>query len=170
MEMGLAQVTGTKDATGRTIFFFDPAQQDRSKYSRKSMGRVFWYVIHAALEEESAQQKGVIFITYGKNVKLSQFDRGLAAIIGPSISGSLPIRLAAMHVVYQPIFFNIIFVVIGVFMGEKLRKRVRLHGSKMLPSKLAEFGLTSEILPAALEGIVVLDVPKWLTARRAAGK
>eukprot|EP00545_Synedropsis_sp_CCMP1620_P001290 CAMPEP_0119014096 /NCGR_PEP_ID=MMETSP1176-20130426/9350_1 /TAXON_ID=265551 /ORGANISM="Synedropsis recta cf, Strain CCMP1620" /LENGTH=296 /DNA_ID=CAMNT_0006967235 /DNA_START=30 /DNA_END=920 /DNA_ORIENTATION=+ len=171
LEIGMAQLTNTQDATGRTIFFFDPSKQDKSLYSRKSMGRAFWYVIHAALELESAQQKGVVFVTYGKNTQLSQFDRSLIGIIAPSIRGSLPIRLAAMHVCYPPLFFNIIFSVISIFLGDKLRKRVRMHGGgTKLPSKLAELGLTADLLPTELDGDIMLDVNKWLEKRRTAGK
>ena len=171
LEMGMIQLTGTVDPEGRAIVFFDPSKQDKTQYSRKSMGRAFWYVIHAALESESAQQKGVVFITYGKNVQFSQFDRGIIGIIAPSIRGSLPIRVAAMHVTYQPVFFKVIFSVIAIFLGEKLRKRVRMHGGgNNLPSKLAELGLTEDLLPTELEGGINLDLHKWLEERRAAGK
>ena len=170
LQMGMAQLVGTKDSTGRTIFLFDPAKQDRTLYSRKSMARVFWYVIHAALECDDAQQKGVIFISYAKDVKFSQFDRGLIGILGPSIKGSLPIRLAAMHICYPPTFFNIVFSVISFFLGEKLRKRVRNHGSTNVPDKLAEFGLTADILPVQLDGTVNMDLSKWVVERKTAGK
>eukprot|EP00543_Licmophora_paradoxa_P003859 CAMPEP_0202443828 /NCGR_PEP_ID=MMETSP1360-20130828/2999_1 /ASSEMBLY_ACC=CAM_ASM_000848 /TAXON_ID=515479 /ORGANISM="Licmophora paradoxa, Strain CCMP2313" /LENGTH=205 /DNA_ID=CAMNT_0049059627 /DNA_START=268 /DNA_END=885 /DNA_ORIENTATION=- len=172
LRMGVAQlVVGSTDPDGRPIFFFTPGNQDKTKYTRESMARVFWYIIHASLEDyESAQQKGVIFISYAKDVKFSQFDRGLIGVIAPSINGALPIRLAAMHVCYPPSFFSVIFSVIKIFLGEKLRKRVRNQGSKNVPAKLAEFGLTEDILPEQLSGKIKMDLEKWIEERKAAGK
>ena len=163
---GVICPTGCQDSDGREIVFFDPSRQDREAYTRKSLARVMWYALHTALESESAQQKGVVFVNYAKEVSLSQVDRGLVKLVAPTISGSLPIRLAAMHVCYPPSFFAIIFPIISFFLGPKIRKRVQLHAANVL-EELAAVGLPSESLPTQVGGELELNLDRWIETRMA---
>lgn len=95
LSIGFANfLAGFTDPLGRGIMYFEPAKQDRTKYTRESMTRAVWYMLHAALESVDAQKHGVIFIAYPAGAKLSQFDRGLVKRILPSIQGVLPVRLS----------------------------------------------------------------------------
>ena len=65
-----------------------------------------------------------------------------------------------------------IFPILKLFLGERLRKRIRIHaGSEEAVQKdMDNFGLTKDTLPSDLGGDIVLDHKKWLKERLAAGK
>jgi hypothetical protein len=126
--MGYFQLNLPKDPSGHGIIFVDPSRQDKSKYERESMVRSMWYVMHAALEDEETQKKGLVVIAYPKKVKLSQVDRALTKMNMDSLKGCLPIRIGVFHVCHPPGFFQLVFLVFKMFLGERLRKRFRVHG------------------------------------------
>ena len=87
-------LAGFKDPKGRGIIYIEPGMQDRTKYTRHSMTRAVWYMIHAALESTEAQKHGLIFIAHPAGARLGQFDRGLVKMVLPSIQGVIPARLS----------------------------------------------------------------------------
>ena len=171
--LGFMKVLPDKDPLGRGILFMDPSVQDKTLYERKSMARSVWYVIHAALEEESAQQKGCVVVGYTRNAHLSQVDRGLIKMNIESMNGCLPLRLSAFHVCHPPTFFQlVIFPIVKLFAGERMRKRVKVHAGKdeNVLKKLEKYGLTNDKVPTVLGGTVELDHKNWLAKRKEAGK
>jgi hypothetical protein len=168
LEMGFCKLVGTKDLSGRSIILVDPSCQDRSKYTRESMTRSLWYMIHATLEEdEMTQKRGVIFMIYPHNARLAQFDRTQAKMNIESIKGCLPVRVSAFHICHPPTFFAIVFPIFKLCLGDRMRKRVRVHsGSEQKVLKALEaFGLTKDVLPSDLGGNIVLDHEQWLADR-----
>jgi CRAL/TRIO domain len=173
LEIGFARlVEGTIDPIGRGVMFVDPSKQDKTKYSRESMVRAMWYMIHAALEVESTQRYGLVTLAFPRNAKFSQSDRHLDNMIIDSLKGYLPVRLSAIHICHPPSFLRIIFPIIKMFLGERLRKRVRVHGGSIpyVLNLLADFGLSKEMLPVEIGGDKVLDQEKWLQLRKEGGK
>lgn len=170
--MGYFQLNLPKDPSGHGIIFVDPSRQDKSKYERESMVRSMWYVMHAALEDEETQKKGLVVIAYPKKVKLSQVDRALTKMNMDSLKGCLPIRIGVFHVCHPPGFFQLVFPVFKMFLGERLRKRFRVHGGSdnHVLETLAGFGLTKDHLPSEIGGNIVLDHTDWLVDRKAGGK
>lgn len=173
MGMGFWRLVPAKDRQGRSIVMMDPSRiGDKTLYDRESMARSMWYVIHAALEDETTQKKGIVFIVYPKHAKFANFDRTLVKINSDSAKGCLPIRISVMHVCHPPTFFQIIFLFLKLLMGERLRKRFRLHGGSKehVLDRLAEVGLTKDTLPSEVGGDIILDHTTWLAERKAAGK
>jgi CRAL/TRIO domain len=173
LKIGFARlIEGTFDPIGRGVMLVDPSKLDKTKYSRESMVRAMWYTIHAALEVESTQRYGLVAISFPRNAKFSQFDRELVKMILESLKGYLPVRLSAIHICHPPSFLRIIFPIMKVFLGERLRKRVRVHGGSehQVLSLLADFGLLKEMLPVEIGGDKVVDQEKWLQSRIAEGK
>ena len=150
----------------------DPSVQNKSLYERESMARSVWYVVHAALEAESVQQRGVVFIGYPRNTQLSQMDRALVKINVDSFKGCLPIRLSAMHMCHPPTFFQVIFPFVKMLMGERLRKRLKVHAGQndVVLKKLEKYGLTLDKVPTDIGGAVVLNHTDWLAKRKEMGK
>uniref|UniRef100_A0A7S3L0N6 CRAL-TRIO domain-containing protein n=1 Tax=Amphora coffeiformis TaxID=265554 RepID=A0A7S3L0N6_9STRA len=96
-------LAGCSDPHGRAILYVLPGNQDKTKYTRESMGRAVWYVIHAALEEmPEAQKHGIIFMAHPAGAKLAQFDRAMMKVVLSAIQGTLPVRLSAFHIC-QPV-------------------------------------------------------------------
>uniref|UniRef100_A0A7S1UYX5 CRAL-TRIO domain-containing protein n=1 Tax=Grammatophora oceanica TaxID=210454 RepID=A0A7S1UYX5_9STRA len=172
LRMGFATLVPATDPVGRSILFFDPSKNDRTKYSIESLTRAVWYYMHAALESETAQQKGVVFMIYPQKAKLSQFDRGLANSVMSSLKLCMPVRVSALMICHPPFFFSIVFSVVKVFMGERVRKRVRvMSGSQIsVMEELQVLGLTADRLPTELGGAIELNATKYVDERKAAGK
>lgn len=170
LELGLIRIVPEKsDPGGRLCLFFDPSRQDKTKYSTFSMTRAMWYVIHQALEDETSQKKGLIMVGYAGKVQFSQVDRNLQQHIIGSLRGCIPMRMSAMHMCHPPSFFRLVFPIIKVFMGERLRKRMNLHSgsNEHVLSRLEDkFGLSRDKLPSELGGGIELDHMTWLEQRR----
>jgi hypothetical protein len=171
IRIGIISLMKEKDPEGRSIIFFDVARQDRTKYSRDSLGRVFWYIFHAAIEDENTQRQGVVVLGWPQNAKYSQFDRGLIRIVTTSIKGAIPTRLSALHICQPPMFAAIVIPIIKYFLGEKLRKRISVHSGSQekLLGRLEKFGLSKDKLPADLGGQIVVNRESWVNERLAAG-
>jgi hypothetical protein len=171
LKRGFIRLLPKNAETGhRNVLFADPSLQDKTKYSTQEMARAVWYVIHAALEDEATQCKGIIMIIYPHHVKLGQFNRELSKTIMGSIRGCLPLRLSALHMCHPPAVFQIIFPVIKALMGARLRKRINIHfGSQehVLERLETEFGLHRDKLPTDLGGSTTLDHDKWIEDRLA---
>lgn len=164
-------IPNVKDPVGRAVVFGDPSRLKNPSNNRLSIQRAIWYVIHAALEDDSVQQKGVVMLMYPHNAKFSQIDRKLMKMNTESMKGCIPVRLSAFHICHPPKFFAIIFPLLKLFLGERLRKRIRVHSGsdKKVIEHLNHFGLTKNELPSDLGGDIVLDNSGWLKERKDSG-
>jgi hypothetical protein len=171
ISMQFYSLTGTKDASGRSIVYLQPSKQDKSKYTRESMCRAMWYIVHAALEDEMTQKRGVVNLSFPDNAKLSQLDRSLVKMNLDCIKGCLPVRQSGMHICHPPSFISLVLPLLKLFMGERMRKRIMLHSgsTEKVLKHIAPFGLPKESIPTNLGGAAVVDFAGWLEQRRAAG-
>lgn len=171
LSMAFIQSTEAKDEAGRRIVLGDPSKLDKSKYTRPSMVRAFWYVMHAALEDEMTQKRGIILMLFPHHAHVSQFDRKLVAMNAESMKGALPVRIGAFHICHPPAFFQIVFPVIKFLLGKRLRQRIKVHSGseEHVLERLAHFGLPKESVPSDLGGTVVLDQKTWLVNRKQSG-
>ena len=112
-------LAGKTDPQGRSIMYMEAGRQDKTKYSRESMVRAIWYMLHAAMESETTQKYGIIFMTYPGGVTMSQVDRGLIKILLPSIQGTIPIRLSAFHSCQPPTFVKLVLPFVKLFMSDR---------------------------------------------------
>lgn len=169
---GFVKLVPAKDPSGRSITYFDVSKQDKTKYERKSMTRAMWYVFHAALEDIETQKKGIIILVIPRDSKLSQFDRKLGQLNADSLRGCIPIRMSAAHICHPPTFFSIIYPIIKILMGERLRKRTLVHGGSEahVVQSMATFGLTKDRLPQEFGGDIGPFHDDWLASRRAVHK
>ena len=171
LEMAFVQSTEHTDAEGRRIILGDPSKLDKSKYTRESMVRAFWYTMHAALEDEVTQKRGIILLLFPHHAQYSQFDRKLVATNAESMKGCLPVRVGAFHICQPPTFFTIVFPIIKLLLGKRLRERIKVHtgSEEHVLERLARFGIPVESVPSDLGGAVVLNQKAWLEHRRESG-
>ena len=127
-------------------------------------------MMHAALESETAQQHGIIALVNMKDVSLRQFDKELISKIADSLKGCLPVRLSAIHICHPPVVFAMVFPLIKLLLGPRLRQRIRLYSRRNVLPELEALGLTSGIVPTELGGNAILDHEAWLDQRKRSGK
>lgn len=171
LQAGFARLLpGIREPGGRSIIYADPSRYAPKK-ERLTTVRALWYTMHAALEDEETQKKGVVIIADPRAASLAQTDTKMDQLNVESIRGCIPVRVAAMHLCHMPAFFSLIFPVIKVFLGERLRKRIKLHNGSVahVLERLTDFGLMPSMLPQQLGGEFDLDHERWLQTRRASG-
>lgn len=177
-----------RDPVGRPVLFLDPSRHFPGTYPRESMVRVFWYMIHCALEPPppsdqdcdndnpsvvvaaAAAARGVVFVGYPRNVQLSQFDPKLIQANIGYVKSSLPLRLSGMHVCHPPSFFGVIFPVVQYMLASYLQHlHVHQGSDEQVLDQLSVFGLPKQGLPTELGGDFQLDHSAWLQERRSRG-
>jgi hypothetical protein len=158
---------------GRSYIFIDSSKFDKTAYTHDNVVRSYWYLIMALLEDEEVCKKGAIMINDVRGFSLHQLDIDLAGAFKDALQGAVPGRLSAFHICHPPSFLRIVFPVISVFLGKRLRKRVLIHGGsekRTLRQLRATFGFKKEDLPTQLGGTIKLDLKAWLDKRRVEGK
>jgi hypothetical protein len=161
-----------QDPSGRAIVYFDPSKYDRSKYTVETILPALWYVLHAALETTTAQQRGLIFIGDPGRAKLSQFDRAVSSELISSLRGILPVRLSAFHLVHPPAFARIVLPIVKLFMSERMKKRIVVHTGKegiVLQNLETKYGLTRDMLPTTVGGKYHVQHSVWAQQRTSSG-
>jgi hypothetical protein len=174
----------------RSYVFVNPSKQDKTRYTRESMIRAFWYKIHAILQDDERVQKyGLIIVGYPHHAKFSQFDRLLAKSILSSAQGCLPVRLSAFHVCHPPSFFRIIYGFLQMFLSQRLKQRIHIHYSQhpqqqqsvsslndddnessIVQVLSTRFDIPKSHLPTELGGDLAMDQTAWLENRLLKGK
>lgn len=95
LSMGLCQILPYKDpSSGRRILFMDSSRQDYSIISVKSQARATAYMLTAALEDETTQQKGIIVIFWPARERWDQHNREFISLAVSSLKGALPGKYA----------------------------------------------------------------------------
>jgi len=173
-ELALAfmKILPDTDGTGRVNIFVDPSLLEGHRYTDEAMVRAAWYTLHTALEIESTQQKGIVFIVYLKDTCVRHFDRSLVQLLANSIRGVLPVRVSAIHMFHAPKVFEVMFDVVSLLLGDRLTKRLKMYSGEdtIIHNQLSEFGILSNHLPKELGGVLELDQNKWIAERENDGK
>mmetsp|Transcript_24335 Transcript_24335/g.48534 ORF Transcript_24335/g.48534 Transcript_24335/m.48534 type:complete len:315 (+) Transcript_24335:291-1235(+) len=170
LSIGFLRLMPSNDKTGRSNIFLDPSVIEGRVYDNESMVRAAWYTLHTALEDESTQRKGIVFLVYLKYTYVRHFDRSLVSLLADSIRGVLPVRVSAIHIFHAPYIFEILFDVVSMLLGDRLTKRIKMYSEDddIIRQRLSRFFIKS--LPTELGGDVKLDQEKWISERKEEGK
>lgn len=153
MSIGFLRLLPDTDGTGRCNIFIDPRVLEGKEYKLDRMVRAAWYILHEALENESTQQKGVVFLVYLDGALLRHFDRTLVGQLANSIRGILPVRVSGIHMFYTPYLFEVLYDVVAMLLGDRLKKRIKLYSDDaVIHDKLIDFGIFPSRLPKELGG------------------
>ncbi|XP_053607151.1 retinaldehyde-binding protein 1 [Plodia interpunctella] len=131
----IANVLKTRDHKGRRVLIVSTGSAWDPK--QVTMDRVFrlFYLIHlCALLEPETQVRGSVVIMDFNNMGWAQVmaqSPAAAKRMLTFIQDAMPSRLKEVHVVKQPMIFNVVWNMFKPFVGEKLKKRMYFHGSKM---------------------------------------
>ena len=168
--MGFLYLLPFVDGTGRSLIYMDPSIVEGSEYNAQSMVKAAWYTLHAALENEVTQQKGIVFLVNLETTLPRHFDRRLVQLLASSIRGVLPVRVSAIHIFHAPYLFEVLFDVVSVLLGERITKRIKMYSGENMEEQLKEVGISPNMLPLALGGKVTVDQREWLVERERNGK
>jgi CRAL/TRIO domain len=170
LELGAMHVIRRNKA--RDILYFDPSKLDKTKYSRESARRAFWYFCHALLEDADVQKRGMIILNFNRHFSNSNRDPQFTKMCVSTIKGALPIRMSAIHGCHVPYMYSCAIALVMLFLGERLRKRILLHNGTnehVLTVLEDEYRIAAQHIPTDMGGLLQLNVLAWLEERRADG-
>lgn len=168
LSRGYVQLLPETDTAGRAVVYIDWSSHEPSVgYSEESMHRVFWYMVHVAIEDPNVLQRGVVMLIYPQEARLDQFDHSLWNSIAESCRNSLPVCWRSTHIVHPNRFFSIIHPVFMSTLPKNVQDRVVVHsGTKMkVLANLLRYCLPWDRIPSEIGGCVDLDFEKWLSSR-----
>lgn len=170
LSMGFIILSPERDISGRAIVIVDQSKLERKNYTRNMMLRVVWYVIHAAVEDEEIQRKGIVMLCTPRNAQFDQFDRKLESKVTHSLRDALPVIWVGLHFCHAPAFYELIAPNAKYILGRKMRARTRWHSGsfRSVLETLAEYGINPTSIPSEYGGEWNVD-GKWLEERRAKG-
>lgn len=171
LEAGFVSIASMKERSGRGVIYTQPSISVERMFPHDMALRAIWYVIHAILESETAQQKGVVIIVTGKNYKLANFEKKWVMQCIDTLKGCCPIRISAFKLCHPPAFFNIVWPFLKRCMDSVLRKRVRVYAGSnaQIVSKLKKDGMCSYEIPESIGGDLEFNMCDWIKKRYAAG-
>ncbi|XP_070534837.1 alpha-tocopherol transfer protein-like isoform X2 [Ptychodera flava] len=148
----LQAVLPCSDKDGRRVLVFRPGKWDPYKYPIIDIIKANFLSLEKLLEDEETQVNGVVII-----IDLSGLSFSHATHIGPIFAkkvtsifqNAMPVRIKGVHYVNEPRIFEWLFAIIRPFLKEKLKQRIRIHGSNF--SSLHEF-IPSSSLPSDYGG------------------
>ena len=90
----------------------------------------FYTLNWLTLTYEESQICGVALLTDASNLQLHKFDSSIPRTIFKMLQEVMPVRVKAIYIVNQPIFFSVILHVVRLFIREKVRRRINLVGER----------------------------------------
>ena len=168
LSRGYVQILPETDTAGRTVCYIDWSSHEPSVgYTEESMHRVFWYMMHVAMQDTNILQRGMVVLIYPQEARLDQFDHSLWTSISSSLKYAFPIPWRSTHIVHPNRFFSIIHPVFMSSLPRDVQDRVVVHsGTKMkVLANLLRYCLPWDRIPAEIGGCVDLDFENWLTQR-----
>lgn len=173
LQCGFLHLTNQKDKFGHGIVIVSLSNIPLdTSYDRKSMSRALWYIIHAMVEDEEVQRKGVVVLRAMRQSQASQFDRSLVRMFLPILRKYMPMRIVGIHDLNPPPIYRLFVNVYIFFAGEGARRLIRAHvGSdeQIVETLERDFGIERSKIPEETGGNLRLDHKEWLEERRAAG-
>jgi len=144
------------DKFGRTVIFRDPTGVDFGALAdQNSMNRIYWYVLHLALEKESTQTRGIVYLTNHRPSRLHHFNPRRAKMLILSMRYALPIRLRAVHVIRPHALYMKTLEVVAFLAGRSFRTRSYYHTGNAdheVHMSLEKYGIYPESLPGTIGG------------------
>ena len=125
-------------------------------------------MLHVALEQESAQTRGVVIVCNNRGILPNHFSRKHEKLLWTAIVSCLPIQVRAIHCCYPKSYMDLFLPVLKQIFGRPLRLRHVVHadGSEIEAKySLKQYGFEEESLPSPLLGTYKLDPNAWVMER-----
>lgn len=144
------------DSHGRLVVFVEKSRAKPSLYSRDSLLRVVFYIVHVLNMSSDCVENGIVLLLKQSNIALSEFDRlylkYAAQIAAPAGAAFAKIKCLLIESasnrswsipssMYGPVFFKII--------PKRWRLRANIYSSAL---DLEKFGMNIKDLPKCIGG------------------
>lgn len=155
LQSGMMNVLPTRFEDGSKPICVYPGNWDSSTVPFVDNFRATLLILDKLVEDEETQVHGFSVIydfsdaTFMSMVKVAQSELITKGVLVELLQDSFPARFKGVHLLHQPWYINIVLSVIRPFMKQKLRDRIRSHGSDL--DSLHRF-IDSENLPKELGG------------------
>ncbi|MEE6463889.1 hypothetical protein FKM82_006090 [Ascaphus truei] len=150
---GYHGVLRSRDAFGSKVLIYRIAQWDPKHFTAYDVFRVSLITSELIVKDAETQKNGVkaIFDLQGwRLVHAFQITPTIAKRIAAVMTDSFPLKVRAIHLINEPLFFHPVFSLIKPFLPDKIKERVHMHGSNYLQSLHQHFSET--ILPPEYGG------------------
>ncbi|XP_076167085.1 retinaldehyde-binding protein 1 [Ptiloglossa arizonensis] len=135
LDNNVVNVIKGRDHKGRRVLQVNCGKTwDPSKVSSDQILRLFYLVHEVAMLEPETQIFGTVVIMDFDSLGMRQvmgFTPSFSMKLLTFIQDAMPLRLKEVHIVKQPMLFNMVWKMFKPFVREKLKKRMFFHGSKM---------------------------------------
>jgi len=151
LKSGYVQLVPGKDRSGRSVLM-GVAKLKRC-VSEVGFAQAFWYMAMAALEDEEAQRKGLVMVSYAIDNTVQ--GRSVALQIS-SVLSALPMRVVGVHVCVNDPTVQALAKVLSLVFESRFRLRIRIHSGTDLECQysMMTFGLPIKQMPVSLSGEV----------------
>ncbi len=164
---GFLNLLPLKDNFGRAIIFTNPIKLSPARFDNQV--RIWWYLVHAAMEDDAALKNGFIIISNARNTSLNNFDAKMTAAICTSGDRYFPIRWRQTHCCHTNPVFPLVAAMVKSILSEEQRETFVLHNGtveQVLESFRAK-GIPKECLPTDLGGSIVVSPEMFVRERLA---
>ncbi|KAJ8020362.1 Alpha-tocopherol transfer protein-like [Holothuria leucospilota] len=132
LDDGYPYVLTDTDKEGRKVVAMRAGHWDPAKYPMLDICKALFMVLDYLVEEEETQITGVVLIFDVGGVSMyqaSQLTPSAAKKVTSIFQNCIPVRISGIHFVNEPVVFDGAFTIMKPFMNDKMRNRVKMHGT-----------------------------------------
>lgn len=164
---GYLNLLPQKDNFGRAIIFCNPINLLPAAFDNQV--RIWWYLVHVAMEDDVALRNGFIIISNARNTSLSNFDAKSVSAICTSGDRLFPIRWRQTHCCHTNPIFPLVAAMVKSVLSKEQRKTFVLHNgnTEEVLDSFREEGIPKECLPTDIGGSIIVS-PEIFVQKRLA--
>lgn len=164
---GYLNLLPQKDNFGRAIIFCNPINLLPAAFDNQV--RIWWYLVHVAMEDDVALRNGFIIISNARNTSLSNFDAKSVSAICTSGDRLFPIRWRHTHCCHTNPIFPLVAAMVKSVLSKEQRKTFVLHNgnTEEVLESFREEGIPKECLPTDIGGSIIVS-PEIFVQKRLA--
>mmetsp|Transcript_5297 Transcript_5297/g.7729 ORF Transcript_5297/g.7729 Transcript_5297/m.7729 type:complete len:432 (+) Transcript_5297:151-1446(+) len=162
---GFLNLLPLKDNFGRAIIFSDPIKLAPARFDNQV--RVWWYLVHVAMNDDVALRNGFIIISNARSTTLNNFDAKTTAAICTSGDRFFPIRWRQTHCCHTNPVFPLVAAMVKSVLSKEQRETFVLHNGtcEQVLESFREEGIPKECLPTDLGGSIIVSPERFVRER-----
>lgn len=130
--------------------------------------RVFWYIMHVAMDDPKIRDEGFVVIVYPKRCTPEQIDRDLI-VKGTAIIGTvMPLRWRGFHICHPCPSYNKYFPLVKMLAPRDMKDSIVVHfgTDDHVLQCMEKASIPADRLPTGMGGTGDVDYTKWLSDRK----